>query len=205
MQTWRSLEVALVMVLRPGVRHSLMRLSTRICRKPPGCTCAKVQCIQCLVNRKTSAVSACNRCHFQHTLTELLKGMLTPPMAELQPQFLLLLLRLLLQWAADTVQTQHELPGLQQCFASLQEHLGHRAEFSLQLCIAHNQSWHFRRVCLKVGTGSSHRSPQRACVSHRLVKILDASSTTRSCSRPHKTSRQPSFASTGQKSRGLGA
>lgn len=90
--------------------------------------------------QKVSAVSACNRCHLQYTLTEFLKGMLTPQMAKLQPQLLFLLLRLLLQCAANTVETQHELPGLQQCFASLQEHLGHNAGFSVQLHIAPNQN-----------------------------------------------------------------
>ena len=37
--TWRSLLAAALMVCLPGARHSLTRLSARMCRRPWGCTC----------------------------------------------------------------------------------------------------------------------------------------------------------------------
>ena len=44
--TCRSLLVAALMVCLPGARHSLTRLSARICRSPCGCTCADTRCCQ---------------------------------------------------------------------------------------------------------------------------------------------------------------
>mmetsp|Transcript_14811 Transcript_14811/g.36277 ORF Transcript_14811/g.36277 Transcript_14811/m.36277 type:complete len:230 (+) Transcript_14811:790-1479(+) len=38
--TCRALHATRVTLLRPGVRHSLMRLSAWMCRSPPGCACS---------------------------------------------------------------------------------------------------------------------------------------------------------------------